>query len=154
MALTFSGAKGAQLAGKGFCKSAGSIVQKGIKLARLEKVIEKVVKIITKLCNKKVCFEVVHKLDDIAENIYNHSWNKHIIKQKEFLEISTKLQFIQKIQDTISGNFTHTKLLSNGRKAIYNSKDNTLVIYNSEKTSASTMFRPKTKMEYYNKNLK
>ena len=49
VATTFSGVKGAQLAGKGFCKSAGSIVQKGIKLARLEKVVD-TVKAVVKLC--------------------------------------------------------------------------------------------------------
>jgi filamentous hemagglutinin len=92
-------------------------------------------------------------VSEIADNAANHSFTKHVINQKEFPGINSVSELSKKASEVIYKP-THSKVLTNGRSAFYNSGDNTLVIYNSATLEASTVFKPTEGISYYTNSLK
>jgi hypothetical protein len=81
-----------------------------------------------------------------------HSYDKHVVAEKEFPEVEKREDFIALIGKVIA-NPTHHKELENDREAFYDRKSNTLVIYNPHARDKGTCFRPRAGLKYY-ENLK
>lgn len=79
---------------------------------------------------KRGSLGLYRKLKKSTSNIADgHAWQKHVIEDNLFPEISSKGDFQKLIEKTMFENPTHVKNLQNSRKAFYNQSDNTLVIY-------------------------
>ncbi|MFQ3632175.1 hypothetical protein [Roseiflexus sp.] len=86
-----------------------------------------------------------------------HAYNKHVVTQREFPEITNNPAFANRIEDMISAFATRIediinnpeehKALSNGRHAFW--KNNTVVIYNPNAADKGTCFKPTGGKSYY-----
>jgi hypothetical protein len=85
----------------------------------------------------------------IAKTIANgHSYEKHVIDEKLFPEVKSKSDFVELIGKVLA-NPTHHRGLENKREAYYDSKSNTIVIYNPRAKDKGTCFRPRARWKYY-----
>ncbi|MFQ3684942.1 MAG: hypothetical protein SNJ51_21970, partial [Roseiflexus sp.] len=75
-----------------------------------------------------------------------HAYNKHVVTQREFPEITNNSDFTSLIEDIINNPEEH-KALSNGRHAFW--KNNTVVIYNPNASDKGTCFKPTAGKSYY-----
>jgi hypothetical protein len=97
--------------------------------------------------------EPTPKQQALAEAIgKGHSYDKHVVKAKEFPEVNTHGEFIKQIANVIA-NPTHTKKLASDREAFYDQPSNTIVIVNPKTKDKGTCFRPNAGKRYYD-NLK
>jgi filamentous hemagglutinin len=81
-----------------------------------------------------------------------HSYDKHVIKQKEYPGVTSKPQFQKVVQETID-NPSAEKPLKNGRYGWWNDSSGTVVIYDPNSPDGGTAFRPTAGKSYYD-NLK
>lgn len=81
-----------------------------------------------------------------------HAYEKHVIDEKLFPEVKSEKDFIELIGKVIA-NPTHHRDLENDREAYYDSKSNTIVIYNPRAKDNGTCFRPRAGLKYF-QNLK
>ena len=81
-----------------------------------------------------------------------HAYEKHVIEEKLFPEVKSESDFVDLIGKVLA-NPTHHRELENRRKAFYDSKSNTIVIYNPRAKDYGTCFRPCAGLKYY-ENLK
>ncbi len=87
--------------------------------------------------------------NSVAEDIANgHAYDKHVVEQGEYPEITTRGQFQQVIQNTID-NATEEKLLSGGRYAYWYGNDGTVVITDPGNPDGGTAFRPTGGYSYF-----
>ncbi|WP_058189827.1 RHS repeat-associated core domain-containing protein [Terracidiphilus gabretensis] len=87
------------------------------------------------------------RASEIAENVVNHAYNKHVVGRGEFGDI-TPNEFKSRVEDTIL-NPSDSRSLSNGRTAYWNDKEQMVVIENSTSPSQSTAFRPTGGKSYF-----
>ena len=84
-----------------------------------------------------------------AEDIANgHAYDKHVIQQGEYSEISNRQEFAQLIQNTMD-NATAEKSLAGGRYAYWDANDGTVVITDPGNPDGGTVFRPTNGYGYY-----
>jgi len=81
-----------------------------------------------------------------------HAYEKHVIEEKLFPEVKSASDFRELIGKVLA-NPTHHRGLENEREAFYDSKSNTIVIYNPRARDNGTCFRPRAGLKYY-ENLK
>jgi hypothetical protein len=81
-----------------------------------------------------------------------HSYQKHVLDEKQFPEVKGREEFIELIAKVIA-NPTHHKELENDREAFYDAKSNIIVIHNPHARDKGTAFRPSAGLRYF-KNLR
>jgi pyocin large subunit-like protein len=81
-----------------------------------------------------------------------HAYEKHVVEEKLFPEVKSQNDFIEVIAKVLA-NPTHHRELENKREAFYDSKSNTIIIYNPHAKDNGTCFRPRAGLKYY-ENLK
>ena len=81
-----------------------------------------------------------------------HAYEKHVVEEKLFPEVKSEKDFIDVIAKVLA-NPTHHRELENDREAFYDTKSNTIVIYNPRAKDNGTCFRPRAGLKYY-QNLK
>jgi hypothetical protein len=79
---------------------------------------------------------------------HGHSYEKHVIEEKLFPEVKSEKDFMELIGKVLA-NPTHQRELENDREAFYDSKSNTIVIYNAHARDKGTCFRPRAGLRYY-----
>jgi hypothetical protein len=77
-----------------------------------------------------------------------HAYEKHVVEEKLFPEVKGKDDFIELIARVLA-NPSHHRKLENEREAYYDSKSNTIVIYNPRARDRGTCFRPRAGLKYY-----
>ena len=77
-----------------------------------------------------------------------HAYEKHVIEEKLFPEVKSESDFMELIGKVLA-NPTHHRRLENEREAFYDSKSNTIVIYNPRARDKGTCFRPRAGTKYY-----
>jgi hypothetical protein len=89
----------------------------------------------------------------IAKAMANgHAYDKHVVEEKLFPEVKNKDQFEQVIAKVLASP-THHRKLENDREAYFDSKSNTIVIYNPHARDKGTCFKPRAGLRYF-ENLK
>jgi hypothetical protein len=81
-----------------------------------------------------------------------HSYEKHVVEEKLFPEVKSRGDFAEQIVKVLA-NPTHHRKLENDREAFFDSKSDTIVIYNPHARDKGTCFRPRAGLRYF-KNLK
>ncbi|HTK76241.1 MAG TPA: hypothetical protein VL371_13340 [Gemmataceae bacterium] len=81
-----------------------------------------------------------------------HSYDKHVVEEKLFPDVKSKDEFA-KVIGKVLANPTHHRKLENDREAYYDSKSNTIVIYNPHARDKGTCFKPRAGLRYF-ENLK
>jgi pyocin large subunit-like protein len=81
-----------------------------------------------------------------------HAYEKHVVEEKLFPEVKSESDFVELIAKVLA-NPTHHRELESEREAFYDSKSNTIVIYNPRARDKGTCFRPRAGLKYY-ENLK
>jgi hypothetical protein len=81
-----------------------------------------------------------------------HAYEKHVVEEKLFPEVKSPADFAELIGKVLA-NPTHHRELENDREAYFDSKSNTIVIYNPRARDKGTCFRPRAGLKYFN-NLK
>jgi hypothetical protein len=79
---------------------------------------------------------------------HGHAYEKHVIEEKLFPEVKSEKDFMELIGKVLA-NPTHHRELENEREAFYDSKSNTIVIYNPRAKDNGTCFRPRGRLKYY-----
>jgi vesicle coat complex subunit len=79
---------------------------------------------------------------------HGHAYEKHVIEEKLFPEVKSEKDFMELIGKVLA-NPTHHRELENEREAFYDSKSNTIVIYNPRAKDNGTCFRPRAWLKYY-----
>jgi vesicle coat complex subunit len=79
---------------------------------------------------------------------HGHAYEKHVIEEKLFPEVKSEKDFMELIGKVLA-NPTHHRELENEREAFYDSKSNTIVIYNPRAKDNGTCFRPRWRLKYY-----
>lgn len=77
-----------------------------------------------------------------------HSYEKHVIDEKLFPEVKNRSEFTEVIAKVLA-NPTNHRDLENDREAYYDSKSNTIVIYNPHARDKGTCFRPRAGLRYF-----
>ena len=77
-----------------------------------------------------------------------HAYEKHVVEEKLFPEVKSKDDFVKLIA-TVLANPSHHRDLENDREAYYDTKSNTIVIYNPRAGDRGTCFRPRAGLKYY-----
>jgi hypothetical protein len=77
-----------------------------------------------------------------------HAYEKHVVEEKLFPEVKSTDDFIELIAKLLA-NPTHHRKLENDREAYFDSKSNTIVIYNPHARDKGTCFRPRAGLKYY-----
>jgi len=77
-----------------------------------------------------------------------HSYDKHVVGEKQFPEVKSIDDFIELIA-RILANPTHHRELENDREAYFDKKSNTIVIYNPHARDKGTCFRPRAGLKYF-----
>jgi hypothetical protein len=77
-----------------------------------------------------------------------HSYEKHVIDEKLFPEVKSENDFMAVIGKVLASP-THHRDLENDREAFYDSKSNTIVIYNPHARDNGTCFRPREGLKYF-----
>jgi hypothetical protein len=77
-----------------------------------------------------------------------HAYEKHVVEEKLFPEVKSKDDFVEVIA-TVLANPSHHRKLENEREAFYDTKSNTIVIYNPRARDRGTCFRPRAGLKYY-----
>jgi hypothetical protein len=81
-----------------------------------------------------------------------HAYEKHVVKDKLFPEVKSENDFRELIAKVLA-NPTHHRKLENEREAYFDTRSNTIVIYNPRAKDNGTCFRPRAGLKYY-ENLK
>lgn len=81
-----------------------------------------------------------------------HAYQKHVVEEKLFPEVKNEGDFREVISKVIASP-THHRDLENDRQAFFDSKSNTIVIYNPRAKDNGTCFRPRAGLKYF-ENLK
>ena len=71
-----------------------------------------------------------------------HAYEKHVVTEKQFPEVKNESDFGALI-GKILANPTHHRKLESAREAYFDSKSNTIVIYNPRAKDNGTCFRPR-----------
>jgi hypothetical protein len=77
-----------------------------------------------------------------------HSYEKHVVGEKLFPEVKSPDDFMGLIANVLA-NPTHHRKLENNREAYFDSKSNTIVIYNPHARDKGTCFRPRAGLKYF-----
>ena len=77
-----------------------------------------------------------------------HSYDKHVIGEKQFPEVKSTDDFMELIAKVLAS-ATHHRKLENGREVYFDNKSNTIVIYNPHARDKGTCFRPRAGLKYY-----
>ena len=81
-----------------------------------------------------------------------HAYEKHVVEEKLFPEVKNRDDFTELIAKVLA-NPTHHRKLENDREACFDSKSNTIVIYNPHARDKGTCFKPRAGLKYF-ENLK
>ena len=76
-----------------------------------------------------------------------HAYEKHVVEEKLFPEVKSSQDFMELIARVLA-NPTHHRKLENDREAYFDSKSNTIVIYNPHARDKGTCFRPRAGLKY------
>jgi hypothetical protein len=77
-----------------------------------------------------------------------HAYEKHVVEEKLFPEVKNKDDFAKVIAKVLA-NPTHHRKLENDRQAYFDSKSNTIVIYNPHARDKGTCFKPRAGLKYF-----
>lgn len=77
-----------------------------------------------------------------------HAYQKHVIEEKLFPDVKSENDFMELIGRVLA-NPTHQRELENDRATFFDSKSNTIVIYNPHARDKGTCFRPRAGLRYY-----
>jgi hypothetical protein len=77
-----------------------------------------------------------------------HAYEKHVVEEKVFPEVKSRSEFVQVIAGVLA-NPTHHRDLENDREAYFDTKSNTIVIYNPHAKDRGTCFRPRAGLKYF-----
>jgi hypothetical protein len=77
-----------------------------------------------------------------------HAYEKHVVEEKLFPEVKSRDDFTELIAKVLA-NPTHHRELENDREAYFESKSNTIVIYNPHARDKGTCFRPRAGLKYF-----
>src|SRR5438132_11441115 len=77
-----------------------------------------------------------------------HAYEKHVVEEKLFPEVKSRDDFTEVIAKVLA-NPTHHRKLENDREAYYDSKTNTIAIYNPHARDKGTCFRPRAALKYF-----
>jgi metal-dependent amidase/aminoacylase/carboxypeptidase family protein len=77
-----------------------------------------------------------------------HSYEKHVVGEKQFPEVKNRDDFVELIAKVLADP-THHRDLENDREAYFDSKSNTIVIYNPHARDKGTCFRPRAGLRYF-----
>lgn len=77
-----------------------------------------------------------------------HSYDKHVVGEKQFQEVKNRDEFIELIAKVLA-NPSHHRELENDREAYFDKKSNTIVIYNPHARDKGTCFRPRAGLMYF-----
>jgi filamentous hemagglutinin len=81
-----------------------------------------------------------------------HAFDKHVVQQGEYPEISTRQEFADLIAEVMS-NPTVSKSLQGGRTGYWHYDLQTVVVTDPYSSDGGTAFRPSEGREYYDKKL-
>jgi hypothetical protein len=77
-----------------------------------------------------------------------HAYEKHVVEEKLFPDVKNKDDFAKVIAKVLA-NPTHHRKLENDREAHFDSKSNTIVIYNPHARDKGTCFKPRAGLRYF-----
>jgi hypothetical protein len=77
-----------------------------------------------------------------------HAYEKHVVEDKLFPEVKNRDDFMELIAKVLA-NPTHHRELEKDREAYFDTKSDTIVIYNPHARDKGTCFRPRAGLKYF-----